>query len=59
MLISLSVKQFALIEAVELECEAGMTVFTGETGAGKPVLVGSLGAVFGALAELAWGGPGC
>jgi len=54
MLISLSVKQFALIEHVHLELSAGMTVFTGETGAGKSMLVGALGAVFGARASAEW-----
>ncbi|MFQ5518424.1 MAG: AAA family ATPase, partial [Mariprofundus sp.] len=39
MLTSLTVKQFALIEQVHLELDAGMTVFTGETGAGKSMLV--------------------
>ncbi|MDQ6970735.1 MAG: DNA repair protein RecN [Mariprofundus sp.] len=54
MLISLTVKQFALIEYVHLELSAGMTVFTGETGAGKSMLVGALGAVFGARASVEW-----
>jgi len=54
MLISLTVKQFALIEHVHLELSAGMTVFTGETGAGKSMLVGALGAVFGARASAEW-----
>ncbi|MBL4776022.1 MAG: DNA repair protein RecN [Mariprofundus sp.] len=54
MLTSLTVKQFALIEYVHVELHAGMTVFTGETGAGKSMLVGSLGAVFGARASVDW-----
>ncbi len=54
MLTSLTVKQFALIEHVHLELHAGMTVFTGETGAGKSMLVGALGAVFGARASSEW-----
>ncbi|MDQ6996893.1 MAG: DNA repair protein RecN [Mariprofundus sp.] len=54
MLISLSVKQFALIEQIDLELSAGMTVFTGETGAGKSMLGGALGAVFGARASADW-----
>ncbi|RLL51094.1 DNA repair protein RecN [Mariprofundus sp. EBB-1] len=54
MLVSLTVKQFALIEHVQLELHAGMTVFTGETGAGKSMLVGALGAVFGARASSEW-----
>ncbi|MDQ6982710.1 MAG: DNA repair protein RecN [Mariprofundus sp.] len=54
MLVSLTVKQFALIEHVHLELGAGMTVFTGETGAGKSMLCGALAAVFGARASADW-----
>jgi len=54
MLVSLTVKQFALIEQVHLELGAGMTVFTGETGAGKSMLCGALAAVFGARASTDW-----
>jgi len=54
MLISLTVKQFALIEQAHLELAAGMTVFTGETGAGKSMLGDALGAVFGARASADW-----
>ncbi len=54
MLVSLTVKQFALIEQVHLELDAGMTVFTGETGAGKSMLCGALAAVFGARASADW-----
>jgi len=54
MLVSLTVKQFALIELVHLELAEGMTVFTGETGAGKSMLGDALGAVFGARASADW-----
>jgi DNA repair protein RecN (Recombination protein N) len=54
MLVSLTVKEFALIKSVHLELDAGMTVFTGETGAGKSMLVDALGAVFGARASADW-----
>jgi len=54
MLTSLTVKQFALIEKAQLELESGMTVFTGETGAGKSMLVDALGAVFGTRASSDW-----
>ena len=54
MLTSLTIRQFALMENVHLELDAGMTVFTGETGAGKSMLVDALGAVFGARASADW-----
>ncbi|WP_038247800.1 DNA repair protein RecN [Ghiorsea bivora] len=54
MIVSLHVRQFALFERIELELNKGMTVFTGETGAGKSILVDALGAVFGARANADW-----
>jgi len=54
MLSELHVRQFALIEDVQLELGAGMTVFSGETGAGKSMLVDALGAAFGARASSDW-----
>ncbi|MES0372424.1 MAG: DNA repair protein RecN [Mariprofundaceae bacterium] len=54
MLTEFRVKQFALIDEVSLQLAAGMTVFTGETGAGKSILVDALGAVFGARASSDW-----
>jgi len=46
-LISLQVRNFAIIDRVEVDFEAGMTVLTGETGAGKSILVDALGLVLG------------
>lgn len=54
MITALQVKQFALFEQVNLVLASGMTVFTGETGAGKSILVDALGAVFGARANADW-----
>lgn len=54
MLSELHVRQFALIEDVQLDLQAGMTVFSGETGAGKSMLVDALGAAFGARASSDW-----
>ncbi len=54
MLTELKVRQFGLMEDVRLEFSSGMTVFTGETGAGKSLLVDALSAVFGARASADW-----
>jgi DNA repair protein RecN (Recombination protein N) len=42
MLRHLQIRDFAIIEHVELEFAAGLTVLTGETGAGKSILVDAL-----------------
>jgi DNA repair protein RecN (Recombination protein N) len=47
MLTRLHVRNFAIIDEVEIEFDAGMTVLTGETGAGKSILVDALGLVLG------------
>ncbi len=47
MLVSLQVRNFAIIDAIDIEFDAGMTVLTGETGAGKSILVDALGLVLG------------
>ncbi len=43
MLVTLQVRDFAIVDRIEVEFEPGMTVLTGETGAGKSILVGALG----------------
>ena len=47
MLSNLQVRNFAIIDQVEVEFGDGMTVLTGETGAGKSILVDALGLVLG------------
>lgn len=47
MLRSLQIRNFAIIDQVEVEFDKGMTVLTGETGAGKSILVDALGLVLG------------
>ena len=42
MLTHIQIRDFAIIDAIELELNAGLTVLTGETGAGKSILVDAL-----------------
>lgn len=51
MLSSLFVKDFAIVSAVELQLESGLTVISGETGAGKSLLVDALLLLTGARAD--------
>ena len=47
MLLSLYVKNFAIIDNVEIEFKDKMTVLTGETGAGKSLIIDAIGLLFG------------
>ena len=51
MLRQLAIRDFVLIESLELDFHRGMTVLTGETGAGKSILVDALSLVLGDRAE--------
>ena len=51
MLTQLSIRNIVLIEALELEFSGGLGVFTGETGAGKSILLDALGLVLGDRAD--------
>ena len=51
MLISLHVKNLALIEESEVEFAPGLNILTGETGAGKSILLGSVNMALGAKAD--------
>jgi len=42
MLTHLTLRNLALVERAEIEVDAGMTVLTGETGAGKSILIDAL-----------------
>ncbi|MDD5280067.1 DNA repair protein RecN [Acidithiobacillus sp.] len=47
MLLSLQVRNFALIDSVSIDFDAGLTVLTGETGAGKSILVDAIALLLG------------
>src|SRR6187455_1004200 len=51
MLRFLSIRNLAVIDRLELEFEPGFTVLTGETGAGKSILVGAVGLLVGGRAS--------
>ena len=47
MLMNLQIRDFAIVDRIDIEFDSGMTVLTGETGAGKSILVDALGLVLG------------
>lgn len=52
MLISLSIKNYALIDNLQVNFNNGLIIITGETGAGKSILLGGLSLVLGKRADL-------
>ena len=51
MLLSLSIRNVVLIDKLDLDFRTGLSVLTGETGAGKSILLDSLGLILGNRAE--------
>lgn len=51
MLQKLSIRNYALIDSVELEPDKGLNIITGETGAGKSIMLGALSLILGQRAE--------
>ena len=52
MLASLSIQNYILIDHLKIDFKEGLSIITGETGAGKSILLGALGLVLGERAEL-------
>ena len=59
MLLRLSVRDIVLIDRLDLEFELGLSVLTGETGAGKSILLDALGLALGARSDAALLRKGC
>lgn len=57
MLSLIHIQNLAIVAQLELELSAGMTVITGETGAGKSIIVDALSLVLGERADSRWIGP--
>ena len=52
MLRSLSIQNYALIEQLDIDFESGFSVITGETGAGKSIILGAIGLLLGQRADV-------
>lgn len=59
MLLHLSIRDFAIVERLELDFEAGFTALTGETGAGKSILIDALALALGERADAGSVRAGC
>ncbi|UYG03542.1 DNA repair protein RecN [Halomonas sp. LR3S48] len=59
MLIQLAIRDYAIVDSLDLELAGGMTAITGETGAGKSILLGALGLCLGERADAGSVRHGC
>jgi DNA repair ATPase RecN len=57
MLTALSIRDIVLVDALDLDVETGLTVLTGETGAGKSIILDALGWRSAGAARPAWCAP--
>jgi len=51
LIVSLAIKNYALIEDIQVDLESGLTTITGETGAGKSIVLGALSLLLGKRAD--------
>ena len=59
MLTHIHVRNLAIVDEIDVELTSGMTALTGETGAGKSILVDALGLVLGDRADSSFIRHGC
>ena len=52
MLLKLHIQNYAIIDEVDIDFTKGLTIITGETGAGKSIILGALGLIMGKRADL-------
>ena len=52
MLVELRIENFAIIDKIDLELGPGLTVFTGETGAGKSIIIDAVETLLGVRADI-------
>lgn len=59
MLSQLTIRDYAIVDSLDLDFQNGMTVITGETGAGKSIILGALGLTLGDRADKSVVSNGC
>lgn len=59
MIHTLQLQDFVIVESLQLQLESGLTIITGETGAGKSIIVDALGLLLGGRADSGFVRQGC
>ena len=54
MLQEISIKNFAIIDTIAMQFDQGMTILTGETGAGKSIIIDAMNLLLGSRAQTAF-----